>query len=179
MIIYFLIGALFLALIVFLAVRNLRSGVKPHDSKLKQRAIFTANEQLTFSRLKQVLPKYTVLAHVSFDSLLTTKFNHTRSKYRNMIADFVVLGQQNEVIAIVVIEDYSAAKKHKDAIYQDQLLKLAGYRVCHFYGVPKLQQLKDEFKVFDDLDLIEQDIAPVKKYEFYANKSTSQLKLTN
>ncbi|MDY6456621.1 DUF2726 domain-containing protein [Acinetobacter faecalis] len=178
MVIYFLMGALLLALIVFLAVKNLRSGVKPHDSALKQRAIFNISEQLTFARLKQALPKYTVLAQVSFDSLLTTKFYHTRSKYRNMTADFVVLGQQNEVIAIIVLEDYHATKKHKDVVYQEKILKMAGYRVFHFDGVPNIEYIKDEFRVLDDSELFVQDIAS-KKYEFYTGTQPSYFKLMN
>lgn len=179
MIIYFLIGFVLFALIIILAIKSLRSGVKLHDSKLKQRAIFTANEQLTFARLKQTLPTHTILAHVSFDSLLVTKFSHTRSKYRNMIADFVVLGHQNEILAIIAMEDYFPTKKHKDAIYEEDILKLAGYKVCHFYGVPTQQQLKDEFKTFDDFDLVVQDIAPQKKYEYCGKKISSQFKFTH
>ena len=179
MVIYFLMGALLLALIVFLALKNLRSRVKPHDSALKQRAIFSANEQLIFTRLKKILPKHTILVHVSFDSLLTTKFHHTRSKYRNMRADFVVLGQQNDVVAIVAVEDYIATKKHKNTMYQDEILKLAGYRVLRFYSLPTFQQLKDEFRFLNDDEIYEQDIASLKKYEFYSEKTSSQLKLMN
>lgn len=179
MVVYFLMGALLLALIVFLAFKNLRSRVKPHDSALKQRAIFSANEQLVFTRLKKTLPKHTILVHVSFDSLLTTKFHHTRSKYRNMMADFVILGQQNEVVAIIAVEDYAATKKHKNTMYQDEILKLAGYRVLHFYGLPTLQQLKDKFNFLDSFEIYEQDIASLKKYEFYSEKPSSQLKLMN
>lgn len=178
MMIYFLIGFMLLALIIVLAIKNLRSGVKPHDSKLKKRAIFSANEQLTFARLKQVLPTYIILANVSFDSLLTTKFNHTRSKYRNMIANFVVLGHQNEVLAIIAMEDYFPTKKHKDAIYEEKILKLAGYRVFHVYGVPTLQQLNDEFKYFNDLDLVLQDIAALKKYEYCCAKKKHRYSLS-
>lgn len=179
MIIYFLMGALLFALIVFLAFKNLRSSVKPHDSALKQRAIFSANEQLVFTRLKKILPKHTILGHVSFDSLLTTKFHHTRSKYRNMRADFVVLGPQNDVVAIVAVEDYIATKKHKNTMYQDEILKLAGYRVLRFYSLPTFQQLKDEFRFLNGSEIYKQDITSLKKYEFYSEKASSQLKLMN
>lgn len=44
--------------------------------------------ELTYTRLKEILPNHMVLAHVSYDALLTTKFSRTRSKYRNLSGNF-------------------------------------------------------------------------------------------
>ena len=48
------------------------------DSALRRRAVFNSHEQITFTRLKEILPEANILAHVSFDALLTTKYLHTR-----------------------------------------------------------------------------------------------------
>ncbi len=76
-------------------------------------------------RLQAVLPRHTVLAHVSFDALLTTKFAHTRRKYQGLVADFVVLDQQHQVLAMIEIPQQrilcqSACNKNN---YQDSLLE--------------------------------------------------------
>ena len=99
---YYLITILLLFLVVVMAVKSL-SRRHQHDSALKRRAVLTSHEQMTLTRLQTVLPKFTVLAHVSFDALLTTKYAHTRRKYQNMSADFVVLDQNYQVVVVVVL----------------------------------------------------------------------------
>lgn len=89
---YYLITILLLFLTVVMAAKSL-SRKHQQDSALKRRAVLSSHEQMTLTRLQTVLPKFTVLAHVSFDALLTTKYAHTRRKYQNMTADFVVLDQ--------------------------------------------------------------------------------------
>ncbi|ECF7044987.1 hypothetical protein ZB76_27220, partial [Salmonella enterica subsp. enterica] len=94
---YIMIGSFLLFCVVLMAWKKLGNNSKPQDSALKQRAIFNLNEQLTFTRLREVLPEYIILAHVSYDALMTTKFNRTRHKYRNLTADFVILDQQHQI----------------------------------------------------------------------------------
>ena len=161
MFLYFIIGILLLALFAYIAIRNMRKKPQANDSVLKQRAIFNANEQRTFTRLCQTLPDYIVLSHLSFDSLLTTKFSHTRSKYRNMLADFVVLNQDYEVHAVVMLDDYPGHKR--DLFYKEEILKLAGYRVFHFYGVPNPQQILEALSI--ELKEIDQSSMDIKKLE--------------
>ena len=78
MAIYILIGSLLLFFALIIAWRQLGNRAKRQDSILKQRAIFNFNEQLTYTRLKEILSEKIVLAHVSYDTLLTTKFYRTR-----------------------------------------------------------------------------------------------------
>jgi hypothetical protein len=99
-----------------------------YDSALNV-ALMSSHEQLFFSRLKQIFPEFTVLARVSFDALLTTKFLRTRSKYQSMVADFVLLDKNYQVFAIVAFADLSHARRIHADYYQDRLLELAGYRV--------------------------------------------------
>ena len=91
------------------------------DSVLKQRAVFNINQQITFMRLKEILPESTILAHVSFDALLTTKYTRTRHKYRNMVADFVILDDAHQIKTIIALDDPMALKRPQDAQYQDAL----------------------------------------------------------
>ena len=105
MTLYIVIGSLLLCIMLISAWRSLEQTDRRQDSALKQRAIFNINEQLTFTRLKEVLPDCIILAHVSFDALLTTKLYRTRHKYRNMVADFVILDEYHQILAVVALDD--------------------------------------------------------------------------
>lgn len=118
---------------------------RKNDSALRRRAVFNAGEMMTFTRLKEVLPEANVLAHVSFDALLTTKYLHTRLKYQKMFADFVVLDKNCKVIAIIALDDSNVIKRMKQQVYQDALLESAGYRMVRYSGVPEYQQLREDF----------------------------------
>ena len=37
--------------------------------------------------------------------LLTTKFSRTRNKYRNLVADFVIVDSAQQVLAVVALDD--------------------------------------------------------------------------
>ena len=179
MVIYFIAGAVLLTVIFIFAIRSLKSRTKQKDSMLKQRAIFTTSEYLTFTRLKEILPDYTILAHVPFDALLTTKFNHTRNKYRNMVADFVVLGNHYEIIAIVAVDEHVTSRRIQDAQYQDELLKVAGYKVCRFDDVPEYKQLREAFKEQQkqkDIKIKNEDIL-FKTFKFYSGRPQHKLNL--
>lgn len=144
MTIYIFIGSVVLLFVLFLAFKDLRRQSKLQDSMLKQKAIFNINEQLTFSRLKEVLPNHIILAHVSFDALLTTKYYRTRHKYRNMVADFVVLDEYYQIQAIVAVDDPMALRRSHTAEYKDSLLTMAGYSVIRYDDVPEYFQLRQD-----------------------------------
>ena len=132
MMMYIFIGSLILLCVLFMAWRGLENSTRQQDSALKQRAIFNINQQITYTRLKEILPQSTILAHVSFDALLTTKYSRTRHKYRNMVADFVVLDASHQVTAIIALDDPMVLKRRQNAQYQDALLAMAGYRVIRY-----------------------------------------------
>ena len=140
---YYFITIVGLLFITVFAVRSLHQN-RRQDSPLKRRGILNISEQITLMRLKAVLPRHTVLAHVSFDALLTTKFAHTRRKYQGLVADFVVLDQQYQVLAIIEIADESYVNRLQQKHYQDSLLELAGYRVLRYSAIPTEQQLRED-----------------------------------
>ncbi|WP_326518910.1 DUF2726 domain-containing protein [Acinetobacter sp. CAAS 2-6] len=150
---YIAVGIVLLVLALLVAIRSLKTQ-RQQDSPLKRRAIFNLNEQLTFRRLCEVLPDAIILAHVSFDALLTTKYPHTRHKYRHMMADFVVMNRQYQVMAIVALEDASSLKGLQQEHYQDALLQMAGYRVLRYPRVPDYPRLHTDF--LQDLQELEQ-----------------------
>src|SRR5690606_10289806 len=98
---YIMIGSFLLCCVVLMAWKKLGNNSKPQNSALHQRANFSRNQQLTFTRLREVLPVYIILAHVSYDAVMTTKFNRTRHKYRYLTVDFVMLDQQHQILAVV------------------------------------------------------------------------------
>lgn len=133
-----------LVIVVLVAYKGLKQK-KPADSALRQRAVFNTYEQLTFTRLKEILPDANILAHVSFDALLTTKFPRTRHKYETLFADFVILDKEYRVIAVIALGELCSEKRTKLALRQDALLEVAGYRIIRYEGVPEYQQLRDDF----------------------------------
>ena len=140
---YYFITIVGLLFITVFAVRSLHQN-RRQDSPLKRRGILNISEQITLMRLKAVLPRHTVLAHVSFNALLTTKFAHTRRKYQGLVADFVVLDQQHQVLAIIEIADESYVNRLQQKHYQDSLLELAGYRVLRYSAIPTEQELRKD-----------------------------------
>lgn len=140
---YYFITIIGLLLITALALRRLHQN-RRQDSPLKRRGILNIAEQITLMRLQAVLHRHTVLAHVSFDALLTTKFAHTRRKYQGLVADFVVLDQQLQVLAIIEIADESYVNRLHLKHYQDSLLELAGYRVLRYSSIPTEQELRED-----------------------------------
>jgi len=50
------IGSVLLILVMILASKALIPKTKQQDSALRQRAIFSMHEQLTYTRLKEILP---------------------------------------------------------------------------------------------------------------------------
>lgn len=140
---YYFITIAGLLLMTALAFRRLHEN-RLQDSPLKRRGILNIAEQITLMRLQAVLPRHTVLAHVSFDALLTTKFVHTRRKYQGLVADFVVLDQQHQVLAIIEIADESYVNRLHQKHYQDSLLELAGYRVLRYSNIPSEQELRED-----------------------------------
>ena len=145
MTIYILLGSVVLLFALYVALKDTHRQAKQQDSLLKQKAIFNINEQLTFSRLQEILPNHIILAHVSFDALLTTKYYRTRHKYRNMVADFVVLDEYYQIQAVVAVDDPMALRRSHNAEYQDSLLLMAGYRVMRYDDVPEYYQLRQDF----------------------------------
>ncbi len=174
MAIYILIGSLLLFFALIIAWRQLGNRAKRQDSILKQRAIFNFNEQLTYTRLKEILSEKIVLAHVSYDTLLTTKFYRTRNKYRNLVADFVVLDQQHHIIAIVAVDDPLVLKRPQQSQYEDALLTMAGYRVIRYDNVPEYQQLRQDFfgeQAFSMIDSSSNSVNEMKRQRSYSGRN--------
>ncbi|MCU4395387.1 DUF2726 domain-containing protein [Acinetobacter junii] len=140
---YYFITLAGLLIIAALALRRMHQNQR-QDSPLKRRGILTISEQITLMRLQAVLPCHTVLAHVSFDALLTTKYAHTRRKYQGLVADFVVLDQQYQVLAVIEIADESSINRLNQKYYQDSLLELAGYKVLRYGSIPTEHELRED-----------------------------------
>lgn len=140
---YYFMTIVGLLLITALILRHMHQN-RRQDSPLKRRGILNISEQITLMRLQAVLPRHTILAHVSFDALLTTKYMHTRRKYQGLVADFVVLDQQHQVLAIIEIADESYVNRLHQKHYQDSLLELAGYKVLRYSSIPTEQELRED-----------------------------------
>lgn len=159
-----------LGLIIALAYHRMKS-IKRQDSPLRQKALLSAGEQIVYGRLKETLPHAQVLAHVSFDAILTTKYLHTRRKYQKMVADFVILDSDYRVIAVVALDDANILKRSRVAAYQDAVLKTAGYRVLRYVGVPDLDQLQSDFLTDILHEQRDEAMMPVGNYQYRLEKN--------
>lgn len=139
-----IVSVVVLGLLIVLAYHRMKSQ-KQQDSPLRQKALLSTDEQIVYTRLKEILPQAQVMTQVSFDAILTTKYLHTRRKYQKMVADFVIVDRNYRVIAVVAIDDINVLKRSKSAAYQDAVLKTAGYRVLRYVGVPEYDQLQSDF----------------------------------
>lgn len=144
MIMMIIASLVILCLILIVAYGRLKNR-QEKDSALKQRAVLNANQQLTLLRLREVVPQAQVLAQVSFDALLTTKYLHTRRKYQDMVADFVLLDREFRVMAVIRLDDLNLIKRSKKSAYQDAILKTVGYRTIRYVGVPTHEKLREDF----------------------------------
>lgn len=167
-----------LAIVMIVAYNGLKTK-QPSDSILRQRALFNAEEQMTFSRLKEILPEAHIFAHVSFDALLTTKFPRTRRKYESMFADFVVLDKSFRVLAVIGLGESMSTRRSHSAIKQDALLEAAGYRLIRYDHVPEYQQIQSAFSS----EMIEMQHQPavsqvnLGKFEMYSSTDLSKLRI--
>jgi hypothetical protein len=139
---YILLCLLVLIILTVILARSFKKHQKIQDSLLKRRAIFSTHQQLIFKRLTKLLPNYLILAHVSYDVLLTTKFVHTRDKYKSMIADFVILDEHYNIVVIVNFDHISTLKRKRDIAYEEAILKSVGYKLLHYSRLPDLQELR-------------------------------------
>lgn len=115
------------------------------------------------------------MAHVSFDALLTTKYLHTRRKYQQMFANFVVLDKDYKVLAVIALDDTNAIKRSNQNTYEDALLQSAGYRVIRYMGIPEYQDLREdfltEFSEMNHSQMLEEHV--LGKFDLYSNRAYS------
>lgn len=163
-----------LAVVIGAAYKGLKNKQQA-DSALRRRAVFNSHEQITFTRLKEILPEANILAHVSFDALLTTKYLHTRRKYQQMFANFVVLDKDYKVLAVIALDDTNAIKRSNQNTYEDALLQSAGYRVIRYMGIPEYQDLREdfltEFSEMNHSQMLEENV--LGKFDLYSNRAYS------
>ncbi|AMW77583.1 hypothetical protein AMD27_00810 [Acinetobacter sp. TGL-Y2] len=157
-----------LVIVLIVAYKGLKHK-QPSDSALRQRAVFNTVEQLTFTRLKDIFPEANILAHVSFDALLTTKFPRTRRKYQKLFADFVLLDKDFHVMAIIALGDGMTTRRANSSIDQDVLLDAAGYRVIRYQHVPEYQQLREDFLIeYEDMQTMPESEQEGEKLNLYS-----------
>lgn len=159
-----------LVIVLMVAYKGLKHK-QPSDSALRQRAVFNTLEQLTFTRLKDIFPEANILAHVSFDALLTTKFPRTRRKYQKLFADFVLLDKDFHVMAIIALGDGMTTRRANSSIDQDVLLDAAGYRVIRYQHVPEYQQLREDFLIeYADMQTMPESEQQSEKLNLYSTR---------
>lgn len=140
------------------ALTNTQKGNRGTRNPIKAKRVLTMNEQPTFLRLKEALPEHHVLAQVSFNAFMTAKGYATRNLFNRKVADFVVLDNKFNVVAIVELDDSShKGKEDKDA-ERDALIAEAGYKVIRYQRTPEIEKIKIDFGIQRD-EAVKENIA--------------------
>lgn len=140
------------------ALTNTQKGNRGTRNPIKSKRVLTMNEQPTFLRLKEALPEHHVLAQVSFNAFMTAKGYATRNLFNRKVADFVVLDNKFNVVAIVELDDSShKGKEGKDA-ERDALIAEAGYKVIRYQRTPEIEKIKIDFGIQRD-EAVKENIA--------------------
>ena len=105
-----------------------------------------------------------MLAQVSFNAFLTAKGYATRNLFNRKVADFVVLDNKFNVVAIVELDDSShKGKAGKDA-ERDALIADAGYNVIRYQRTPDIEKIKIDFGIQRE-EVVQESIAQEIKAE--------------
>ena len=146
-------------IVVIVAVlTNAQKGNRGARNPIKAKRVLTMNEQPTFLRLIEALPEHHVLAQVSFNAFMTAKGYATRNLFNRKVADFVVLDNKFNVVAIVELDDSShKGKEGKDA-ERDALIAEAGYKVIRYQRTPEIEKIKLDFGIQRD-EAVKENIA--------------------
>lgn len=142
MMFYVAVGSLFLFMLVSISHSFKRKPIK--DSALKQRSLLYSQQQHMYQLLQCLFPQQRILMHVHYGALITTKYAHTKAKYLAMSADFVVLDESQQVVVVIAFDETLRHKRQNLALYQDNLLKLAGYWLIRYEHLPSLLQLSQD-----------------------------------
>lgn len=139
-------GIIIVMALLWLALGALKKQNNQRErNPIKGKRILTMNEQPTFLRLKEALPENIVLAQVAFSAFMTAKGYATRNLFNRKIADFVVLDQHFNIVAIVELDDSSHQGNEAKDENRDALIAEAGYEVIRYKRTPDIQQIKADF----------------------------------
>ncbi|MDO4222454.1 MAG: DUF2726 domain-containing protein [Acinetobacter sp.] len=119
---------------------------KPKRNPVVAKRILTEHEQKMFTLLQTALPQHIILAQVAFSAFMTADGFASRSVFNRKMADFVILNQQFDVIAIIELDDAShIGREHIDA-ERDALIRQAGYAILRYAQLPDVRQIRDDVK---------------------------------
>lgn len=102
------------------------------------------NEQPMFKRLNEAVPEYYVLAQVAFSAFMTAKGYATRALFNRKIADFVILDQHFNVVAVIELDDASHNGKEEKDAQRDALIAEAGFKVIRYKKTPDIQKVRTD-----------------------------------
>ena len=121
------------------------------DGQIVKKSLLTQTEYKFFQLLVSAFPEFYIFPQVSFSALLTHSGKdgyRLRNSFNRSVADFVIVDQSSQVVAVVELDDKShdkQATKEKDQ-KRDSLLKQAGYRVARYRceNMPNIQKIRQD-----------------------------------
>ena len=122
------------------------------DGQIVAKSLLTHTEQKFFRLLISALPEYYIFPQVAFSALLTHKGKdgyRLRNSFNRSVADFVVVDQNSQVLAIIELDDKTHDKirsREKDE-KRDEMLEMAGYKILRY----RCENFPDRRKLQEDL----------------------------
>ena len=120
--------------------------------EIVKKSLLTPTEQIFFRLLVSTLPEFYIFPQVAFSALLTHRGKEgyrLRNSFNRLIADFVIVNQNSQVVAIIELDDKTHDKetaREKDQI-RDDMLEMAGYRILRY----RCENFPDRRKLQEDL----------------------------
>ena len=88
--------------------QDVRSQARNIDGQIVAKSLLTHTEQKFFRLLVSALPEFYIFPQVAFSALLTHKGKdgyRLRNSFNRSVADFVVVDQNSQVVAIIELDD--------------------------------------------------------------------------
>lgn len=132
--------------VVFFVIKNnkVSQHIKKTRTPITGKRPLTMNEQPMFKRLNEAVPEYYVLAQVAFSAFMTAKGYATRALFNRKIADFVILDQHFNVVAVIELDDASHNGKEEKDAQRDALIAEAGFKVIRYKKTPDIQKVRTD-----------------------------------
>lgn len=108
----------------------------------------STHQQTMFLRLKQALPEHHVFTQMRFSTFLTAKSYTVRLKLQQKVADFVIVDQNFDVIAVIDMKDGTAKNRDQQHHEYDIVFEDVGIAMMRYSDVPTIEQIQsDVFKL--------------------------------
>lgn len=82
---------------------------------------------------------------MAFSAIITTSGQATRNRFNRKVADFVILDNNFNTVAVVELDDSSHRNKGESDKERDDMFKEAGIKTVRYTSTPSIEQIQKDF----------------------------------